>query len=1174
MARNLVGRQLRRTTLLLALLLTAAATVTVASTAHDVRPQRSTKGIGAAAAKDANLRAETKRAVAALERRQAHWATPAAKARRQASRTAYRDVAGSSALSLARAKFPALRRPLWRGPDLRPGDRVRRYLGDRSFVLDQRRGPNLFVESLTPLRARTAHGKRPIDLRLVRSRGGYVPRVAPSRTRIATTASGGIELGRTGVALTPVGASAGAAPRVLGDKVFFANAATDADFIAGALPDGVETFMQLRSPRSAEAHSLRFDLPAGARLQTATRGGLAATPGAEVVRGDERLVTIMPPTATDAQGRPVPAKLDVSGSTLTVTVAHRSADYAYPILLDPVVREEWWWRDNCGTTDFFGWRAQRVWEGSQWNFYNGCSFWGSGLYIWTNDQVWTNYQHDEWGEWVWPAYPNTSVVRADFGQMNHTPRPVEWGDPTWTGTCLRTYIWSWSHGAQGYHAECGALSGHWDTACTGNPPCAHNNTSHGNAAVFNLQTVGAGYRYNPAWAFLGAAILTTHDWNVPRITGFSGQGPPSGWVENYSHTFGVNAHDDGLGVKEVYFDGPGISQWHTHGCSGNRHWRCPYDWTTPSFSYNTSSWGEGVHNLRTRVWDPVNNPGDAAGNKVWESPENRMTWQVKIDRTPPSLSVSGELRESEGGLAPPDAKLHVEARDGSASSPRSGVGSIEIKVDGQVQGTSPSCSGDSCPLDRDWVYDGNRYPQGKHTITVTARDKMGHASTQSWQIRSVHTTAGEQRADEDDESGGEPLGEGIDEFCYNDPELAPSEQYCGEGDQQNEHITAAQLDPPLELTIPLDEGGMSSASTSLPPGLGAGGPGYGLSTNPPIAFEDHRLKQGEGSNWLGLRRARLIVRWDVAVPEAERKSTWPAYDPGLAQRTEDWFVNATRAGFTRFMVSFDGGGTNHMPSRAEYLNAVRHFVVRFGDRWQVNEYTAWNEPNHASQPVSQRKAGDNGAKYAGYYFKLMSRVCDEDIDPAAPVRKRCMVAAGDFAEPVARAYFDRYVRYAGYRPRAWAYHIYETGWRRYDANGKFDVNGTHSAKSVDWFLKATATKAEQNPSGSTSAPPVWLTEQGPRYDKYRKYLPNATTEQRDERAIEDLRYMLNVVRGRSRIRRFNYYAWYGWAAGFDSGFVEPQSCRLRPHYYTYKSRTNPNTLNPDPTPPTSFACPY
>ncbi len=364
-------------------------------------------------------------------------------------------------------------------------------------------------------------------------------------------------------------------------------------------------------------------------------------------------------------------------------------------------------------------------------------------------------------------------------------------------------------------------------------------------------------------------------------------------------------------------------------------------------------------------------------------------------------------------------------------------------------------------------------------------------------------------------------------------------------------------------------------STSLPPGLGAGGPGYGLSTNPGIAFEDHRLKQADGANWLGLKRARLIVRWDVAVPQNERGANWPAYDSGLAQRTEDWFVNATRAGFTRFLVSFDGGGTSHRPTTTEYKKAVRAFVTQFGDRYLVGEYTAWNEPNHASQPVSSQKAGSEGARYAGFYFKLMSRMCDEDIDPGAAVDKRCMVIAGDFAEPVSRSYFDRYVQYAGYRPRAWAYHIYETGWRRYDSNGnRTNTGANHSAKLVDWFLKATATKAEQNPSGSTSAPPVWLTEQGPRYDKYRKYFPNSTTEFKDARAVEDVRHMLNVVRGRSRIRRFNYYAWYGFAAGFDSGFVQPTDCALRPHYYTYKSRTNPNTPNPDPTPPTSFACPY
>jgi hypothetical protein len=1176
MRRDLIGRQVRRATLLLALLLTGSATVTVASIAHESTKRIAQRSIGAAAAKDAGLRAETRRAQRAVQRRHASRHTAGAKARRASSRSAYRDVAGPRALAVATRSFELLRGPLWQGPDLQPGDRVKEYLGDHSFVLDQRKGPNLFVESLTPLRAKTATGRKPIDLRLVRARDGYVPRVSPTQTRIAARPSDGIRLGRTGISFAPVGASAGARPRVVGDKVFFANTATDADFIAAALPDGVETFVQLRSPRSSEDHALRFRLPRGARLQLSTRGGHAANPGAEVVRGKQRLATVMPPTARDAQGRDVATRFVLNGDTLTVHVDHRAADHAYPILVDPIVREEWWWRDNCGTTDFFGWRAQRVWEGSQWNFYNGCSFWGSGLYIWTNDQAWTNYQHEEWGEWVWQAYPNTAVVRADFGQINHVPRPVEFGNADWTGTCTRTYIWSWAYGAQGYHAECGALSGHWDTACTGSPPCAHNNTTDGNAAVFNYQVIGQGYRYNAGWAFLGAAILTTHDWNVPRITGFSGQGPPSGWVENYQHTFGINTHDDGLGVKEVLFDAPGISQWKTHGCNGSRHWRCPYDWTTDAFSYNTAGWGEGAHNLQARVWDVVGNPGDAAGNKIWNSPANRMQWQVKIDRTAPSITTSGDLRESQNALAPPNARLRIDARDGDSSNPRSGVASIEVKIDGVTQGSSPpqTCGGDSCPLSRDYVYDSNRFSQGTHTVTVTARDRMGHASSQSWQFRSVHTSAGgETRGDADDDSEGEPLGDGIDDFCADDPELTPEEQYCGEGDDTNENVAAAQLEPPLELTIPLEDG-LSASSTSLPPGLGSAGTGYGLSTNPAVSFADPRLRSGAESNWLGLKRARLIVRWDAGVPENSpyRKAGWPAYSQHLVDNTTDWFAKAKDAGFTSFLVSFDGGEHPYLPTRTDYLRAVEHFVARWGDPNFVREYTAWNEPNHGAQPTKSLEAG---AKHAGWYFKLMSRVCDQQVVTPTRTRKRCMVAAGDFAEPVARSYFDRYVRYAGYRPRAWAYHIYNTGWRRYDANGKFHVDGKHSPKYLDWFLKATATKAEQNPNGSTSAPPVWLTEQGPRYDKYKKYLSGMSPAEHDARAVEDTKYLLNVMRDRARIRRFNYYAWYGWGAAFDSGMVEPSTCRLRPVYYTYKSRTNPKTADPDPTPPPSDpACPF
>ena len=45
------------------------------------------------------------------------------------------------------------------------------------------------------------------------------------------------------------------------------------------------------------------------------------------------------PSAVDAQGTTVPVKMSIEGDALVIGIAHRSADVAYPLLLDPRYNE-------------------------------------------------------------------------------------------------------------------------------------------------------------------------------------------------------------------------------------------------------------------------------------------------------------------------------------------------------------------------------------------------------------------------------------------------------------------------------------------------------------------------------------------------------------------------------------------------------------------------------------------------------------------------------------------------------------------------------------------------------------------------------------------------------------------------------------------------------------------
>jgi hypothetical protein len=117
---------------------------------------------------------------------------------------------------------------------------------------------------------------------------------------------------------------------------------------------------------------------------------------------------------------------------------------------------------------------------------------------------------------------------------------------------------------------------------------------------------------------------------------------------------------------------------------------------------------------------------DTAGNA-----SDQRTWKVKVDRTPPDVTLSGPLKEREGQELPEGShQLNVDARDGDPNGPdsarRSGLRSIDLRVDGvQKDYAEQGCSTDSCSLSSTWTFDTSEYPGGEHVLEVIARDQMG-----------------------------------------------------------------------------------------------------------------------------------------------------------------------------------------------------------------------------------------------------------------------------------------------------------------------------------------------------------------------------------------------------------------------------------------------------------------
>jgi hypothetical protein len=165
----------------------------------------------------------------------------------------------------------------------------------------------------------------------------------------------------------------------------------------------------------------------------------------------------------------------------------------------------------------------------------------------------------------------------------------------------------------------------------------------------------------------------------------------------------------------------------------------------------------------------------------------------------------------------------------------------------------------------------------------------------------------------------------------------------------------------------------------------------GIGDQQPSAFSDQRLLG------LGMNHARLIVPWNAATTE-----------PAAVQA---WLDAAAAAGMTPH-VAFEHLRTDHcpgrpcvLPTRAQYGAAVRAFIARFP---QVRTYTAWNEANHASQPVAQHPEAA-----AGYY---------EELRAACPT---CTIVAGDVLDSGSFVrWLQRFQAATSTRPRLWGLHNY------------------------------------------------------------------------------------------------------------------------------------------------------
>ena len=198
-------------------------------------------------------------------------------------------------------------------------------------------GPTL-MESTLPLRTESPDGKEEaIDLSLEHAEGELKPNTPLVEVGIPGELGEGISLPESGITIELLGAPEGRVPSIIeGSAAAYPEVAQDTSLAVAPTPTGVETLTMMQSATSPREESFRLQLPAGAMLRASSIGG------AEVVKASgEPLLIILPPSAIDANGTPVPVSLEVAGDSFKLTISPE-VGAAFPILVDPIIQTYDW----------------------------------------------------------------------------------------------------------------------------------------------------------------------------------------------------------------------------------------------------------------------------------------------------------------------------------------------------------------------------------------------------------------------------------------------------------------------------------------------------------------------------------------------------------------------------------------------------------------------------------------------------------------------------------------------------------------------------------------------------------------------------------------------------------------------------------------------------------------
>jgi len=606
-------------------------------------------------------------------------------------------------------------------------------------------GPTL-LQSTVPLRVESPTGEEEVvDLSLEHSQGELQPANPLVEIGIPQELGDGIQLGTEDpIQIQLPSAPQGLSPSMVnGSVAVYPNVDTDTDLVVAPAPEGVETLTQMRSPQAPTSQTFHIDMPVGASLRKTESGG------AEVVDSDgETVLHVAPPSAMDANGSEVAVVMTVSGDALSLHVL-TSKSTAYPILVDPMYQTYQWYEltTTQGTSDFVVESNEpSLLTGTMWSAWMpnpGLYLNSPGLYV----QAHANTAVGGGASAAWSYYvPRLKSDEAQYGDPPHSFISGMHLHDLGFFTEKKVNGVAYSDGGSNPHLWSGIWDGYnktWPTSFFHDGPEGQITNFN---ATFDFPSTDENAKIaepvalsSYAWrwmgenwreSYVGYVSIEVADTNKP--TWGESEGP--GWVNAVaSRPIEVNAEDAGLGIKNVILGGTGVSQAVTRspGCTGLASSPCPRKYRLLFTGYEPAKMPQGIQYVYV-------NAEDVIGNRTQEA----TPVQVKIDHTPPALTVSGSATEQAAlGVGLASYSVKVKVSDGTTASPQSGAVKTVVKIDGKVVDEyAPGCTVKNCEISREWPLESNKYSAGQHTLEVIATDGVGLSATKtlSLQLRPDH----------------------------------------------------------------------------------------------------------------------------------------------------------------------------------------------------------------------------------------------------------------------------------------------------------------------------------------------------------------------------------------------------------------------------------------------------